>query len=340
MNYLLAAAARAQAQAMLTELEGSRPAAADSLALSALAELQTWTDLTVRIVPDDQTRTGCSVAGTYLPGPPPELAVARSASTARQDFTALHELGHHLQQNSFALMDAFAGQRDGGRLLEDAACDAFAAEILIPTPLVETHLLPAGPTAAGVVDLWQAAGASRMAVCVRASQYLPAPGHVMLMDTSGRMVFAASHGLPPLRRGSDQSAIPVISAALASYGRAEGRTRVRYRDGIGGQELYVQVAPMGGYLVAVLVTDLAPWRAFAPSAPRSGLDVPTYICEPCDQEFESYAPVCTRCRIPPCPECGRCGCPSPVAERLCPGCFTLHPPRMYADGSDRCLNCS
>lgn len=54
-----------------------------------------------------------------------------SASRARRDFTALHELGHHLQQNSFDLMEAFARQPDGGVLLEDTACDAFAAEILL-----------------------------------------------------------------------------------------------------------------------------------------------------------------------------------------------------------------
>ncbi|SCD55518.1 hypothetical protein GA0115240_114410 [Streptomyces sp. DvalAA-14] len=79
------------------------------------------------------------------------------------------------------------------------------------------------------------------------------PGHVLLLGADGRIAFAASHGLPPLRRGNFQGDIPVIDRARAANGRAQAR----YRDGILGQELYAQTAPMDGYLLAVLVTDLA-----------------------------------------------------------------------------------
>lgn len=258
VNYVLAATARHQATAILAELETHTPGAAQLLARSAFTELQTWPELTVDLVPEARTGSRCSVAGAYDFGPPARISVADAASRARRDFTALHELGHHLQKNSFDLMAAFESQSDGGLLLEDAACDAFAAEILLPTPLVDHHLDAAGPTAPDIVGLWRASGASRMAVCVRAVQHLPAPGHILLLDTGGQVAFAASHGLPPLRRGSFQGDIPTIAQARAGQGRVGGRTQVRYRDGILGRELHAQTAPMNGYLVAVLVTDSAP----------------------------------------------------------------------------------
>ncbi|WP_327321084.1 ImmA/IrrE family metallo-endopeptidase [Streptomyces sp. NBC_01210] len=340
VNYILAATARNQATAMLAELETHAPGAAQRLARSAFTELQTWPELTVDLVPEARTGSRCSVAGAYDFGPPARISVADAASRARRDFTAMHELGHHLQKNSFDLMAAFESQSDGGLLLEDAACDTFAAEILLPTPLVDHHLDAAGPTAPDIVELWRASGASRMAVCVRAVQHLPAPGHILLLDTGGQVVFAASHGLPPLRRGSFQGDIPTIAQARAGQGRADGRTQVRYRDGILGRELHAQTAPMNGYLVAVLVTDSAPWRTFTPPTKDTGPQAGEYICEHCDEEYRSFDPACPVCRVPNCPECGRCSCPARVSEHLCQGCFTLHPPAMFADGADRCLDCS
>lgn len=340
VNYVLAAAARAQATAMLAELETSKPRARRTLARGGLAELQTWPELIVRQVTEAQTGARCSVAGAYDIGPPPRISVAESASRARRDFTALHELGHHLQKNSLDLMDAFDREPDGGLQLEDAACDAFAAEILLPATLVNRHLTASGPTAGDVVELWRAGGASRMAVCVRAAQHLPAPGHVILLGDDGRTAFAASSGLPPLKRGSFQGDIPVIDRARASGGQARGRTRLHYRDSIQGQELYAQTARMGGYLVVVLVTDLAPWLAFAPSSADTGPQAGEYICEHCGHEYRSFERACTSCRVPPCPECGRCGCAPKVAERLCQGCFIVHPPAMFTSGGDRCRECS
>ncbi|GAA3885710.1 ImmA/IrrE family metallo-endopeptidase [Streptomyces lannensis] len=340
VNYVLAAAAQAQATAMVAVLNTQAPGAAQRLARSAFTELQTWQGLMVRLVPEERTGARCSVAGTYLSGSPPQIAVADSATPARRDFTALHELGHHLQQNSFDLMDVFERQGDGGVLLEDAACDAFAAEILLPGPLVDSHLAAGKFTASDVVDLWRAGGASRMAVCVRTAQRLPAPGHVLLLKADGRVAFASSHGLPPVKRGSSQGDIPVITQALADHGRAAGLTRLHYRDGIQGQELYAQTAPMNGYLLALLVTDLAPWRAFAPPIQDTGPQSGQYICEHCGEEYRSFDPACPQCRIPACPECGRCGCASRVAERLCAGCFMYHPPAMFTTGTDRCMNCS
>ncbi|MFE5596082.1 ImmA/IrrE family metallo-endopeptidase [Streptomyces sp. NPDC056549] len=340
VNYVLAGAARTQAAAMITELETARPGAVELLAQGALEELRSWPELTVKDVPENEAAQGCSVAGAYDYGPPPRLSVATSASHARRDFTALHELGHHLQKNSFALMEPFSKEADRGVLLEDAACDAFAAQILLPAHLVDQHLDTKGPTASAITRLWAASNASRMAVCVRAAQHLPAPGHVLLLNPTGHLAFAASHAERPLRRGSFQGDIPVIDRALASSGRAQGRTRVRYRDGIRGGELHADTAPMDGYTVAVLVTDSAPWRPFTLPTANTGPQSRSYICANCDEHYHSFDPACTRCRVPHCPDCGSCACPPRTPGRSCPSCFIVHPPAMFAPGSDRCLDCS
>lgn len=339
MNYLRRAAARAQARDMLAALHRQCPGAVQRLGTGALHELRQWPGLEVRDVPDDQSGSGCSVSGAYFAGSPAILAIASSTSLARRDFTALHELGHHLQQTMVELMDVLLAQPDGGTALEDASCDSFAAHILLPEALADQYLADVGPTANDAVALWRASQASRMATCVKASERLPAPGHVLLLDSDGTLAFAASHGLPPLLRGSDQSRVPVLRNALSGRGHAEGHSRLAYRDGILGDELYLQTAEMGGYLLAVAVTDLAPWRTFAPSARQPGPEPADYTCVHCGEDLTSYAPACARCESAPCPDCGRCGCDRKVSERQCVSCFVVHPLAMFDGKSTRCRDC-
>lgn len=339
MTYLRRAAARTQAKAMLTVLQRDHPGTAQRLGAGALDELRQWLGLEVRDVPDDRSGGGCSVSGAYFTGTPAVLAIASSASLARRDFTALHELGHHLQQTMVELMDVLLAQLDGGTALEDAACDAFAADILLPDTLADQHITAAGPTADAAIALWRASNASRMATCVKASERLPAPGHILLLDHDGNLAFVASHGLPPLRRGSDQSHVPVLRTALSGRGRAEGRGRLTYRDGILGEELYLQTAAMDGYLLAVAVTDLAPWKTFAPSVRGNGPEPAAYTCAHCGEDFTSYARACARCESALCPDCGRCGCDRKVPERQCTACFVVHPAAMFDGASSRCRDC-
>lgn len=339
MNYLRRAAARTQAQAMRTALQRDHPGADQHLSVGALEELRQWPSLEIRDVPDNRSGGGCSVSGAYFSGTPAVLAIASSASLARRDFTALHELGHHLQQTLVELMDVLLAQPDGGTALEDAACDAFAADILLPDTLADQHITAVGPTADAAVALWRAGRASRMAACVKASERLPAPGHILLLESDGTLAFAASHGLPPLRRSSDQSHIPVLRTALSGRGRAEGRGRLAYRDGILGEELYVQTAAMGGYLLAVAVTDLAPWKTFAPSVRHNGPEPADYTCVHCGEDFTSYTRACTRCESAPCPDCGRCGCDRKVSERPCTACFIVQPAAMFDGAGSRCRDC-
>jgi hypothetical protein len=337
-----------QATAMMTALQRLRPGAAERLAVDPFVELSSWPDLAVRLVPETDVAAGagrpvCSVAGVYVDDQtPPVLAVATSASPGRRAFTVLHELGHHLQRTQTALWDVLFAQPDNGLGLEDAACDGFAAEILLPAALVNRFIDPRGPTGPQIVDLWQASAASRAAVCVRAAQRLSSPGHVVLLDQTGAVSFSASAAVPPLPRGSQQGTVDTVRDAYARAGRATGRTRLRYRDGILGEELHAQVVPMDGYLLMVAVVDNAPWEAFSLSSREPGPVAATWTCEQpdCGHEFRSFDPPCPRCACPTCPDCGRCRCAPRVQERTCTGCFQRLPAVLFTGASTRCNDCA
>jgi hypothetical protein len=337
-----------QASAMAEALERLLPSMRDQLAEDPFAVLASRSDLVVRLVPGAQTGSAaatpaCSVAGVYVDDQvPPVLAVAEAASAGRRAFTVLHELGHHLQRTETALMGLLLEQPDDGLRLEDAACDAFAADVLLPADLVDRFIDRRGPTGQQIVDLWHASAASRAAVCVRAAQRLPSPGHVVLLDAGGAVSFAASLGLPPLIRGSRQETAATVREAYSRAGRATGRTRLRYRDGILGDELHAQVVPMGGYLLLVAVTDAAPWETFSLPSPRPGPVAAARICEhpDCGHEFRSFDAPCSRCARPACPECGRCSCEPRVRERTCAGCFQRLPASLFTGSSARCYDCA
>lgn len=340
MSGSIRSAAHAQAERMLVEVAEAIPGALDDLRRDPLAALRAWDAVEVRMVPEAQTSSGCSVAGAYIADrTPPTLAIAESASRGRRAFTALHELGHHLQQTRLPLMQPLLDHADGGALEEDA-CNSFAGRVLLPEDLVGRHFGQRGPTATDVVALWRSSSASRAAACVSAVEHLPAPGHVLLLDADGLVSFAAAHAMPPVTRGSFQGDIPVLREAIGrSPISGRGRTRVRYRDGILGDELYVQVRDMDGYAVAVLVIDHAPWEAFAPPSVDVGPQGADWVCTRCEADYQSFTTPCSRCEAPPCPDCNRCACAAGAGGRLCPECFLERPAVAFVMDDDLCEDC-
>jgi hypothetical protein len=145
----------------------------------------------------------------------------------------LHELGHHLQKNNIPLARAVRSQPADTDAFEDAACDAFAARILITDDTLAAVLTDRSPTAATLVRLFEETQASRAACCARLVEYLGTSGVVAVFDNAGRVLFARGHGdvIGPAR-GSAQSDSPLIKAALASdTGAQRDRTYFTYRPG-------------------------------------------------------------------------------------------------------------
>ncbi|GAA3346627.1 hypothetical protein GCM10020358_58340 [Amorphoplanes nipponensis] len=334
------AAVTAQVKAMLRVLGQQRPDSVERLCADALAELEGWPEIRVRLVDEHVGAGGCSVAGSYGDdADPPELRVARSASHRRCQFTVLHELGHHLQNTSFELAENLLTAADW---VEDAACDRFAARILLPDELVAACFAEATPTAGDVVRLYQASTASRAACVVRAAEHLRSPGAVVLYDAAGIVSFAAAQGVYPPARGSDQVHTALVAAALRGLDRADGAavtvdaTTIRYRTHDHGP-LYGQAAWCDGYLVAVLVEHHAPWEPFSPTrSPAEFRSAASADCAICDETFPA-TDVCAACGEPRCPS-GHCAC-TQRRERRCDRCFLSWGMSRFPDGGTTCIDC-
>lgn len=331
-----------QAQLMLTRLAAVHPGVFERLSDDAIAELGNWTELQLKRVPDTQTRTRCSVAGGYThTTKPPTLLIANSLSVRRRQFTALHELGHHLQKNDAQLALAVRRQRGDNDTFEDAACDTFASRVLIPDDLLSPRTDCRSPSAADVVELFDRTQASRAACAVRIAQSLGTHGTVTVLDANGVVSFAAAHGevFPPARDTS-QAHTPLVATALRSHRNARvDDTYITYRDGSRSELLYGDAAWSGDYLVYVAVRDLAGWRPFSPPRTTTHSFTPRWwTCEVCEDEFTA-AESCHKCHTPRCP-IGHCRCTA-AAERMCQGCFTmLAPARFTSRESKICRDCA
>lgn len=333
----------AQAQAMRAVLDTMLPGVSAGLQEDPIAVLQGRSELAVKLVGELESNDGCSVSGAYRPAMNsqlPAIAVGSSFSRGRRAFTALHELGHHIQQNDIDLVSALCAPGVDSHALEEGACDEFAAGLLLPDDVVAAHICSAGPTADDVASLARASTASRSAVCVRASQLLPSPGHVVLLNADGTVFFAASSGELPLRRGRPQTHSFVRKALAAATHQTQGTVRWTYRDGIEGAEMYAQSADVGNLIVMVSVLDHAPWESFSPPSREDGARARSRICVRCHDDTWSYEAPCARCGAAPCTSCGACECESAVQERVCDHCHLSYPPHMYKGASSVCSDCS
>lgn len=315
----------------------------EELTRDAFAALEVREDLRVLRVPEFvpvDSQLGCSVAGGYR-WDPPTLIVTESMSRRRQQFTLLHELGHHIQKTDIALGTAVVEHHEP-EAFEDACCDAFAARVLLPDDLVNTYISERGPTVNTATGLFQASNASRAAICVRLAGQLGSPGVVVVLDPAGAVTFAAARGgLFPPARGSDQTANPLVQAALhASHGRTITRddAQIWYRSGHSSERLYGQAAWAKDRLFVIMVADRAPWLAFSP--PRTGTveqaNDSWEECEQCRQEFAADV-MCPTCEQPRCPS-DHCGCTA-RADKTCMECFLQKHPSQFEAGATVCREC-
>jgi hypothetical protein len=333
----------AQALRMFEVLDHDHLGARDALAAGAWSELQTWDGLQLRLVPDSQTDERCSVAGGYVHSTvPPTLTVTNSLSPGRRSFTVLHELGHHLQKNYIPLARAVRSQPADTDAFEDAACDEFAARVLIPDRNLAAVFTDRSPTAAALAQLFEETQASRAACCARVVDYLGTSGVVAVIDRTGRVRFARGHGdvIGPAR-GTDQSDSPLIKAALASStGARHDRTYFTYRTGHRSSEMYGDAVWAGDYLLVIAVLDRPGWKAFAPSRDIQRAYFPRLDgwCEICQESF-TVTDRCTGCGQGRC-LVGHCRC-STAKEVTCKSCsYVKHISQFPTPAASICKECS
>lgn len=314
--------AAAQAEAMRAAWVSDGGSITD-LTLDAFETLELIPGMSVLRVPDvvpNDSALGCSVAGGYRELPP-TLIVTMSMSKRRQHFTLLHELGHHLQRTHIDLGRAVLRHKD--RLgFEDAACDAFAASVLLPDDMVDDACVAyGGVTAQTAVDLFEASNASRAAIAVRIAGRLKGAGAVAVLNESGVVTFAAARGsIFPPARGSDQSSNPLIRAALAGSGAGNLWTRddaqILYSTGHSSNQLYGQAAWVGDRLIAIMVDEAAPWRTFSP--PRDFTAVRTPVSWDGPGLFDREQ----------------------LTEKRCDSCFLVKHVSQFSADSTACKECA
>jgi hypothetical protein len=327
---------------MLAVLDGRDTQLQARLGADPIAELGVWSEIVVEYIPASSQSVDCTIAGAYLDDTEPAvIGIVDGSFSRRQAFTALHELGHHLQRTEGQLVDALPLQPDRGRALEEMTSDAFAAAILLPDSAVRNSLGRGTPTALQVGELWRSGNASRAAVCVRAAQQLASPGHVMLLDPTGIINFSAAYADFPFRRGLNQSETSIFDAANRSEARATSCvTNFIYANGTRGQDLYAQATDLDGYLLIVAVVDGAPWETLALSSTARPVYRDWHQCVACGELFKTLdIERCEMCQDPKCPECGHCACPSRVAERQCTKCFMIKPAHQFPPNATVCLDC-
>jgi hypothetical protein len=300
----------------------------------------------IRMRPEPEIISECSVAGSFDGGPPPVITVVRATSTGRQYFSALHEFGHWAIKRDTEIHDVFFREADGGVRLEEDTCDAIAGELLIPADRVDEHIGANGPTARGVLTLIRATpNSSREACCVRAAERLSGPGHVMVAR-DGIAQFTASHSTPYwVKRGTAQGENH-ITVKAHRRGSCQEESAVTYAGG-SPSGLYFADAVRDdedGFVVAVFMENRPPWiKGLAlPSKDRSSAAETDTYCTHCEVDFTGIGRPCPKCDgyfHYGNDGCGKCACKPVTGDKVCDDCFLRRPPTDFTKSETTCDIC-
>jgi len=303
-------------QRLIELFEDRYPDAAAIAHADPVRALQFIADVKLQWLTDSPTGA-CELGGVYDPvHKPPLIQVLMSRSLERNNFTVLHELGHHLlaqdEQWSYTV------RRSISQDVEERVVSTFASHVLLPDEIVVHHLDPV--TATGVVSLIGATSASVTACCVRALS-LPGERLVLLTERGERVIWAGSNGRPHApRKDVWQPFIEAVARRAESNpdltAEMSGGEGVLYANGTQDTNVNAQAAWYEDLVVAV-VTSTPPPRYVYP-----GHEPWQQACGNCGHEFppaESPA-QCSKCREWKCPRCNHCQCaPAPV---ICEECWT------------------
>lgn len=290
----------------------------------------------ITITIQDQLESGCGGGGYYKAQPP--TIYLHPSIARRNNFTLLHELGHHLQQHhpelAFELMDLSPHAR---KLAEEEISNKVASQVLIPwsEELLDARYVHPAELMAG---LFATTNASRSAALERVVGLLPKSAKWILVvaDLEG----VVEHGrttytdLQP-GKGSHQPGLKALADEAAG-----GAVRRRFHEGIRYSnrselhDMYVEAVldHEGRYLFAALT----PEAMFG----TGRMDWPTYECAnpSCGRTFEAQwvKRYCDKCGDPHCSWCDRCSCEPGATGRTCDRCFMPWAPAEVAAGHHDC----
>lgn len=257
--------------------------------------------------------TTCELHGMYS-SPPPRIRVSRQQGTARANFTAAHEFGHHLQKHDADWsMDVLAGLRRThnalSRHVEEAVSNRVAVLLLMPESVVEREWTGT-LTPTFVRALTRRGLVSRQAASIRASAWAQTSDPhavIVVADPVTGVVLSSESGAnsklarPP--KGSIQPDFLVLTTS--AEGRREATEGFVYSTNRSRADITYDWAwdAEGRYVFIVA----RPTYEFG--TPQWGLDEIECASASCDSSFSRDAAVlCPTCRTHMCPDCGSCNC--------------------------------
>lgn len=266
----------------------------------------------------DQPKGACALGGVYDgDSEPPTITLRRFTNDKRNNFTALHELGHHLlygdEDWQYRVLPTLG---DKARVVEEKIVNDFAATLLVPTSVVQRHL-GAGVTATGLRQMVAETEASATTCCISALN-LPGQRLVMLADVEGRIWYSDSNGTP---YNPGKRVVQPLLATAAERALGEGQHTlvggegIRYSKGWADTDVRIDVALHEGLVIAV-VTSTRP-----DSRTRLSADW-NEECAACGAHFrlDASSGQCATCGDWKCSECRGCECTN-AKSVVCTRCW-------------------
>lgn len=266
----------------------------------------------------DRPKGACDLGGVYDgDSKPPTITLRRFGNERRNNFTAMHEVGHHLlygdEDWQYRVLPTLG---DKARMVEEKIVNDFAATLLVPDAVVQEHL-GAGVTAAGLCQMVALTEASATTCCISALN-LPGERLVMLADVEGRIWYSDSNGMPynPGKRITQPSLATAAERALEDGQHTlVGGEGIRYSTGWADTDVRIDVALHEGLVIAVATSTRPDSRTRLSSDWREE-------CAACGEYFaaDTSSGHCATCGDWKCPECRGCECSNSQAV-VCSRCF-------------------
>lgn len=324
------------ARYLIGELEQRHPDAATlaeadpHTALSHIPGLLVTIDHTARnaVCPIDGTYDAATTTIRYRP----------AGNDARDRFTLLHELGHHL----LAINDDWnydvvplLTQTKNAAHVEERLVNAFASLLLIPDEQAD-EAFRTGVTAAAARDLYLTTNASATA-CLSRSLLEPGDRLVMLGTGGGHIWYAQSNGEPYAPSAAVEQPAIAHGALRALQGdgtaRFTGHEGIRYRSGKANTRVAFDICTEGTLVFAVIT----PTR-FDSRVDNTSAEFTLTCVAGCGATFTPVeaGDTCSRCGETRCPRCRGCEC---LREIYCSRCTIALPTVRARAGSTLCEEC-
>jgi len=267
------------------------------------------------------------------------IILYRPTRSRRQNFTLMHELGHHLVAQDIDCLSWLADEPEPGRALEQL-CDQIAADLLLHPDDIDTALGGGPPTAEALVALFDRTEASRSACAVALARKLPCDGFIVLIEDDADEVFFAARARDTRPYAWRGDTIPISHPLRQTPPAPRALAWWPYSVGSQRREYFMSCAAAGSWRIAVFAEnnlfDVPGFHIPQEVEKDRGYDGST-TC-PCGYSGKTRWWPCNRCGVPECPSCGDCQCSREDRTRVaCSVCFSSVLPHLLLDGV--CVDC-